>query len=200
MCLIYSMSFASGGFHSNDTSMLSMKLFAIESFLMGVSWVDIETEDVFATVLGRDNGRGKVKSALTPFRITTKVTDGVATWEVSHVGSSVIDGTNGDNLLGPELFNVPQQGSGYVVLSVTISNTGEPGTWSLGLSSETDEVEFSGDDQTEARLVIGKVEEDASGGLIAKQGVTTAFMLTHGFYNGKIVRVFAAAPSHPGSL
>jgi hypothetical protein len=157
-------------------------------------------------ILARE-GRFKKFSELAagPFLLSVAPVEESYEWQVAIYGSSVLDGTNGENLV-PEtlgLFGVPQRISATknIVLSAAIDKDLAASDWKLETMDDPDEIimdETSGR-QTKLRLLIGTIhfdDEVAS----AKQLIFTGQRLTYGFLNGKLVRVFESAPSHPDSI
>lgn len=122
--------------------------------------------------------------------------------QVMTYGSSVLDGTNGSNLvplgLCETLIGVASTKS--IVLQADINEL-VASNWTFAAVSTYDEVTMGGTpiEQTVARLLIGQIFFDGDTAS-AKQLVFTGQRLTYGFLNGKIVRVFESAPSHPNSI
>lgn len=135
--------------------------------------------------------------SLHPFKLVTAV-DG---WKVSPVGSTITDGTNGTNLSITGLDTV-RSDTGLVAVKVSISANLTASSASIQ-TGFTKEVVASGTPpaQTEAWLLIGKVTSTGTPATYSfKQAITSAALLTHGFLNGSIVRVFDSAPTHPSNL
>jgi hypothetical protein len=139
-----------------------------------------------------------------PFKISVDNSEETKTWSVSSFGSSILNGTNGDEILSPSIANLDVDNAfasdTFIVLEADMANAGtEPSNWTISASSNTQEVEFSGDDQVKIRALLGKVAIE-DGNAVVKQGVLFAFRMDYGFLNGKLVRILDAAPSSASSL
>lgn len=141
-----------------------------------------------------------------PFKLSVRTVDDVHEWLVAYDGSSVTDGTNGDEAdivaAGFDAWNSFSSAQ-FIVLECDIDADLEPSNWTLSAispaSTNTNEVSFDSGEQNKARLLIGKVNV-VDGSATASQAVFTAQMLTHGLLNGAAVRVFDSAPVHRDSL
>jgi hypothetical protein len=140
-----------------------------------------------------------------PFKLTASVVDEVP--QVTIAAGSITDGSNGTAVdLAGVIDTAITATAGHVVIKATV----DPATlalssWAAAIVSESDaakEVVFnaaSPPGQTEIRLHIGKVAV-ADGVATVSQAQFTSVRIVYGILNGVAVRMFEAAPTHPGKV
>ena len=152
-------------------------------------------------ILGDDPvGTSKVVS-LHPFLLQTVKGDGTK-WTIHPTGSSVTQGTLGNNLIIAGLED-ERAGAGHVHVQVSVLTgiiTGASVV--VDAAGKLDELEFNPadpSDQTEANLYLGEVvfEDDK---YTFKQATRNAQIIERMFYNGVLCWGFSPHPSHPDSL
>lgn len=137
-----------------------------------------------------------------PFKITSFTEEDVDKYIIAT--GSITDGTNGDAIdLGGIIGTTHSASSGYVVISAVVDESLELSDWDVSVMTEADAamecVIGSGSQQGGLRLLLGKLTPDSTGTTVS-QALFTSVRVTHGILNGAAVRVFEAAPTHPGSL
>lgn len=136
-----------------------------------------------------------------PFLISVSKVGADCKWQVSSAGSTITDGTSGDSL-EISTYNSPATFSAtkYIVVEASVTALAVS-SLNIAAVDDPDEVGMAGTppEQDMIRLLLGKVSI-VDGTPVAQQFLFTAARLTYGFLDGKIVRVFEAAPSHEDSL
>lgn len=153
-------------------------------------------------LLPTDQGAGLT----TPFQLSVAGAAGAYTWSVSSEYSSVTDDTNGDRIdleaLG--IFDVSNAiaASAFIVLEADVDASFVVSNWTLSAVADPSEVGTAAGPpafQNKVRLLIGRVVF-TDGVPEAKQAVFTPQILSYGFYNGLLVKLFTAAPVNKDDL
>lgn len=143
----------------------------------------------------------------TPFLLSVAGSAGAGfTWSVSSAYSSITDDTNGGriDLSALGIFDVPNAiaASAFIVLEADVDAAFVVSNWALSAVADPSEVAVDAGPpafQNKVRLLIGRVVFTA-GEAEAKQAVFTPQMLSYGFYNGLLVKLFTAAPVNKDDL
>ena len=199
--------------NANGTNEGHSKLGVLLQYLTGFQEYRITEaeEGVVHTILSKIEGTGE-PSSLSPFKLSVRTSPdtGIIEYIVgqghntdTHHIHTVIDDTNGSSITISQLDTwQPYTGTRYIVLEggveedlsltdnvLTVKDVGE---------DETQEIQLNDDGyQDKVRLLIGVVYEDIAANAQRRQAVFTPQVLTRGFYNGTICRIFNA---HPASL
>ena len=161
-----------------------------------------------AIALARPAGDGELVSvSTTPFRIVVRVDPGslpAIVWQYRVLPGTIVDGTNGTSVpIVADWALWTAIAEGYVVINMEISEL-EIVLAAVGVEvvvAAPNEVVLSGELQTEANLLLGKITSLGPGlGYAASQACFTSQICTHAFLNGATVRVFESAPTHPDEL
>ena len=160
-------------------------------------------DDVFAQRGSRqdmNSGDGGGEGGDThPFALSVSKVGAIYYWNVSSVGSTITDGTNGASLaIGNMDTDTAFTAAKYIVAQATVTSL-VLGAIAISAVDDPEEVDRSGTpaEQDTIRYLIGKVDVVDSAPT-KEQHALTAARLTYGFLNAKLVRVFEFAPTHLG--
>ena len=134
-----------------------------------------------------------------PFRLTVSKDGAIYYWNVSSVGSTITDGTNGASLaIGNMDTDTAFTAAKYIVADATVTSLVLTGL-AISAVDDPEEVDTAGTpaEQDTIRYLIGKVDVVDSAPTKTQYALTAA-RLTYGFLNAKLVRVFEFAPTHLG--
>jgi len=134
-----------------------------------------------------------------PFKLSVSKDGALYYWNVSSVGSTITNGTNGASMTIANMdTDTAFTSAKYIVAQATVTSL-VLGSITITAVDDPEEVETSGTpvEQDTIRLLIGKVDVVDSAPT-KEQHAMTAARLTYGFLNAKIVRVFEFAPTHLG--
>lgn len=144
-------------------------------------------------------GGGTTEEATHPFKLKT-ADDDREKWTIFPTGSSITEGTLGDNLVIGGLED-ERIGLGYVHIQVGILDGAITGASVVVEDERMDELEFDPTDasvQTAANLFVGVVLFENN--FTFKQAIRSAQIIERMFYNGVLCWGFVPHPSHPASL
>lgn len=129
-----------------------------------------------------------------PFKLLYRSTDQPPSWYVEPILSTIMDGTDGP-LIPIAGLDLSRWGSTDVSVRVVLDGLA-PLNCEVVLG-KFPEIELDGEGgQYAAVLYVGRVEANPDGITFKfTQAIDTAQVLTHGFYQGIIVRKFATAPA-----
>ena len=134
-----------------------------------------------------------------PFRLTVSKVGAIYYWNVSSVGSTITNGTNGASIAIANMdTDTAFTAAKYIVAQATVTSL-VLGAIAISAVDDPEEVDRSGTptEQDTIRYLIGKVDV-VDNAPTKEQHALTAARLTYGFLNAKLVRVFEFAPTHLG--
>mgnify|MGYP003624236397 CR=1 FL=1 len=134
-----------------------------------------------------------------PFHLSVSKDGAIYYWNVSSVGSTITDGTNGASLaIGNMDTDTAFTAAKYIVADATVTSLVLTGL-AISAVDDPEEVDTAGTpaEQDTIRYLIGKVDVVDSAPTKTQYALTAA-RLTYGFLNAKLVRVFEFAPTHLG--
>jgi len=137
-----------------------------------------------------------------PFHISLAKYD--TGWNFQVGTGSITDGTNGDAIDLSSYFDIDVfiTETCYIVVEAAVDSSLATSGWTITTKEtapEAEEVGFTSGDQSELRLLLGKITIVESVGTVS-QAIFNSARITHGFVNGVLVKVFELAPTNAADL